>query len=92
MNGLESFSHSREQHGDCDRQEIAEHTPPKTENDERMVRIYRRILKIDPSFLRNMDLLQLIGSIRKEATLDVPVISSNQANSSASLKLDEFKE
>lgn len=92
MNDLESFSLSRKKHCDFYRQKIAEHTPPKTENDERMIRIYQRILKRDRSFLCRMDLLQLIASIRKETALDVPIMSSNQVNSSTSLNLDELRE
>jgi len=92
MNSLESFSLSRKRHCDFYTRKIAEHTPPKTENDERMIRLYQRILKRDRAFLRNMDLLQLIASVRKEAALDVPITSSNQANDSAALNLDEFRE
>ena len=92
MNSLESFSLSRKQHCDFYTQKIAEHTPPKTENDERMIRLYQRILKRDRAFLRNLDLLQLIASVRREAALDVPITSSNHANDSAALNLDEFRE
>lgn len=91
MNSLDSFSLSREKHCSYYRQKIAEHTPPKSENDERMIRVYQRILKNDRSLLRNLDLLNLIASIRKEAALDVPVPPSNQAMTSASLDLDEFR-
>jgi hypothetical protein len=91
MNDLETFSLSRKRHCSYYGQKIAQHTPPKSEHDERMIRLYQRCLKRDRAFLRNLDLLNLITSIRKDAALDVPIASSSQATSSAALNLDEFR-
>ncbi|MEW8027415.1 MAG: hypothetical protein AB2792_18170 [Candidatus Thiodiazotropha sp.] len=93
MNGLESFSLSRKK--DCEYyiQKIAEHTPPESESDERMIRIYQRILIRDRSLLYNLDLLKMIEAMRKDSTveLDVAGTSSNLSESPTSLNLDEFR-
>ncbi|MES9989788.1 MAG: hypothetical protein AB2552_09545 [Candidatus Thiodiazotropha endolucinida] len=93
MKGLESFSLSRQKNCEYYLQKIAEHTPPVTESDERMIRIYQRILIRDRSLLYNLDLLKMIDTLRKDSLvgIDPAGTSSNLPESPASLNLDEFR-
>ncbi|MBT3013396.1 MAG: hypothetical protein KUF77_18315 [Candidatus Thiodiazotropha sp. (ex Lucina aurantia)] len=93
MNGLESFSLSRQKNCEYYLQKIAEHTPPVTESDERMIRIYQRILIRDRSLLYNLDLLKMIDTLRKDSLvgIDLAGTSSNLPESPTALNLDEFR-
>ncbi|MEW8415914.1 MAG: hypothetical protein AB2690_01485, partial [Candidatus Thiodiazotropha endolucinida] len=71
MNGLESFSLSRQKNCEYYLQKIAEHTPPVTESDARMIRIYQRILIRDRSLLYNLDLLKMIDTLRKDSLVGI---------------------
>ncbi|MES9945141.1 MAG: hypothetical protein ABW080_09325 [Candidatus Thiodiazotropha sp.] len=91
MNGLESYSPLEKNKCDYYRQKIAEHTPPVTESDELIVRTYQRFLIRDRSLQYNLELVKIIGTMRKDLTLDVPGLSSNLYKTPASLDLDEFR-
>ncbi|MEW7988483.1 MAG: hypothetical protein AB2803_14920 [Candidatus Thiodiazotropha sp.] len=93
MNDLESFSHSRKKNCEYYIQKIAEHTPPATASDERMIRIYQRILIRDRSLLYNLDLLKIIDTLRKDSIggIDQTVTTSNLSESPTSLNPDEFR-
>ncbi|MEW7999032.1 MAG: hypothetical protein AB2540_10625 [Candidatus Thiodiazotropha endolucinida] len=93
MNTLESFSLSRKKNCEYYIQKIAEHTPPVTASDERMIRIYQRILIRDRSLLYNLDLLKMIDALRKDSivSIDIAGISSNLSESPTSLNPDEFR-
>jgi hypothetical protein len=51
MDIFESFFVSSQKRCDYYRQKIADHTPPKSDNDARMICIYQRLLTRDGSFL-----------------------------------------
>ncbi|WP_316369403.1 hypothetical protein [Candidatus Thiodiazotropha sp. CDECU1] len=91
MNGLASSSLSAKKNCEYYSQKIAEHSPPKTENDERLIRSYQRILIRDRSLLYNLELLEMVETMRKDATAGVTGISSNLSMSSTSLDLDELR-
>jgi hypothetical protein len=91
MNSFESSTLSSKKNCVFYQQKIAEYSPPKSKNDERMVRIYKRCLTREQSFLHNLDLIKMIERLHKDAALDVSLMPSNPTYASAALDLDEFK-
>ena len=91
MNNLESFNFSTKKHCDYCRQMIAGHTPPKSENDERMIRHYQRLLNRDRLFLHNLELLKLKEAMRMDTMNKMPCLSHSISELSASLNLDELR-
>ncbi|MES9854412.1 MAG: hypothetical protein ABW170_21575 [Candidatus Thiodiazotropha sp. L084R] len=81
MNNLESYTLSTKKQCDYLSQKIANHTPPKTQGDERLIQTYRRLLIRDRTYLHNLELLKT-----KEA-LDI----SSTSDCESSLNLDEIK-
>jgi hypothetical protein len=77
----------------CDyyRQKISEHSPPETENDKRMIRIYEWFLTRDHSLLHNLNLLQQNEVMCKDSRSDVTSVSPDLSESSAPLDMDEFR-
>lgn len=91
MNGLDSISLSAKNNCEYYRRKIAEHTPPETESDERLIRTYQRSLIRDSSLLYNLDMLKLIETMRRDSGADRSGMPYNLSMSSATLDLNEFK-
>ncbi|MEJ2455568.1 MAG: hypothetical protein P8103_15625 [Candidatus Thiodiazotropha sp.] len=91
MNILESSSLSSKRNCNFYQRKIAQYSPPRNENDERMVRIYKRCLTREQSFLHNLDLIKMIETLHKDAALDLPLISSHPGASTDALDLVELK-
>lgn len=91
MNNLESFTLSTKKHCDYCRQMISGHTPPKSDNDERMIRHYQRLLNRDRLFLHNLELLKLKEAMRLDPINKLPSLSHSIPELSTSLNLDEFR-
>jgi hypothetical protein len=91
MNNLESYSLTTIRQCDALKQKIAKHTPPKNRADERMIRIYKRLLIRDRHYLHNLELLRIQATMQLEAK---PLSVNRQdttSDSSTGLNLDEFR-
>ncbi|MES9940856.1 MAG: hypothetical protein ABW104_02705 [Candidatus Thiodiazotropha sp. 6PLUC2] len=91
MNNLETYSHATKKQCDYFRQKIERHTPPKSNTDERMIGIYKRLLIRDRSYLHNLELLKIKETLRTEALNILPNMPDKIPECSSSLDLDEFK-
>ncbi|MCG8016846.1 MAG: hypothetical protein JAY97_11575 [Candidatus Thiodiazotropha sp. 'RUGA'] len=91
MSNLESYSLSTLKQCDVLKLKIDQHTPPKNPSDERMIRIYKRLLIRDRHYLYNLELLKIKQTMR----LDSKSLSSHKLDStterSSALDLDEFR-
>ncbi|MCG7904656.1 MAG: hypothetical protein JAY99_14445 [Candidatus Thiodiazotropha lotti] len=85
MSNLESYSISTLKQCADLKLKIASHTPPKNANDEKMIRIYKRLLIRDRHYLHNLELLK----IKQTMHLDSKPKSTTECSSS--LDLDEFR-
>jgi hypothetical protein len=91
MNNLESYSLNTIKQCDAIKQKIAQHTPAKNRTDERMIRIYKRLLIRDRHYLHNLELLKIQAAMQLEAK---PLSGNRQDSTSDSitgLNLDEFR-
>ena len=91
MSNLESYSLSTERQCDYLKQKIARHTPPKNDTDERMIRIYKRLLIRDRHYLHNLELLKIKQTMHLDSKQLLPNNQKSASNCSASLNLDEFR-
>jgi hypothetical protein len=91
MKNLETVALSTMKHCDYYKQKIAEHTPPRSTSDERMIRLYQRLLIRDRSLLHNLELLKLRESIHVNATQKSPSMHACSYQPSSPLDLDEFR-
>jgi len=91
MKSLDSMLHAKTGRCDYYRQKIAEHTPPKSENDRRMIRVYQRFLNRDRSFLQNLNMLRLIEEMHRDVLADAPYTSAELFKSPAPLDVEAFR-
>ncbi len=91
MTSLESMLHVKTGRCDYYRRKIAEHSPPASENDHRMIRIYKRFLSRDRTFVQNLKLLKMIEEVRKDVLADVSPMPTDLFKSPASLDVDELR-
>lgn len=91
MNTLESVTRSTQRHCTYYQERIAEHTPPRSVSDERMIRLYQRLLIRDRSFLHNLELLKLKEALHINSPQTAEHLRANDPEPAAALDLEELR-
>ena len=91
MKHLESLSLSTSKHCDYYRQKIAELSPAKSNRDQRMIYLYRRLLIRDSSLLHNLELLRLSETMHLNTRHKLSAAETSEIDAPSSLNLSELR-